>query len=908
MALETIGWKHIKEHINISYNMRKIFLLLATMVIAQMWAEGEIAFRWENPQSIAYRTTDTLRVASDDLTSFDCTFALADPQMAQYVKLNGDKITVLNCYNEGEGEDFGKIFIKATITNIVPTHSDTTITGYITTSKISPNLRWTCQLRDMACGDKVQLTSTHDNTDSTAAIYYSAEDYHSLSSNYVDVQGSTMTAINVGRGIFATVTIYETNNFLGEKMAYYNNDSVVRFEVTKGNRPIHWGNTDFKSLTNLSAGTELHAQYPDNHDSIFYSTSDINVAEITNGNYLKINGPGKVTVTAMVKESNNYYQSQSDTLINIPAANTTIYWEENVVEGQKQMITSTVKNYNLNVLVNSNYTRSTRFYFTSSDTSVAKVSGDTLLTCYRMGSFELSAYAVNSIGGRSPLISRNFDVVRGYMKFVKNGQWNDRSNWERNDLEPDREEYSVEMLAKCTIPDGTTAECHDLKIYTQGGIIVEPGATLYVANRLENNAGEKQLILKADGEKQGAVYFKEGNPLAEVEVWMNMSTYNGKDTVWEYMGMPVDTTYMKVLDGKKKIQEYSESTGWKEISSMMTQLKAWQAYRITDSIPSYNTIVGRLNPGKNHRFELSHTDGKRGNAGRNIIVNSYSAPIDLRAMEFEGVPEEVHYPAGLQWATAPKYTAEAIGRRSTMQPGDAMFVQADNAGTSITMDYDKAMAGGFADEEDFNVLKIAISGAKHSDTVVLVGCASGSGAFENGYDGTKWLGPDSLPQIFASPEWGRASVNAEQSIVGQNIGVIAANDLDLYRITFDTKRLKDYDQLYLFDMNTQAYVDIIAGEPYSFTTTRLGEEKRFTIMRDKVEAKKDKNGRGFLVVGNRVLLVGFGTEHALVRVMNAAGIVVYEFWSDEGPWIELPELMNGIYIINSGESYTKFYR
>ena len=888
--------------------MKKIFLSLVIMVASQMWAQGGIEFRWENPENIAYRATDTLRIASDDLTGFDCSFALADPQMAQYVTLNGNAVTVLNCYNEGEGEELGKIYIRATITNIVPAHSDTVITGYIRTTKISPNLHWTCQLGDMLCGESVQLSAAHSNTDSIAAIYYSAEDYHSQSSTFVNVQGSTMTAMNAGRGIFATVTIYETYNFLGEKVAYYSNDSVVRFDVNKGYRPITWNGTDFKSLTNLSEGTELHTQYLENHDSVFYSTSDPTVAEIVGNNYLKVKGPGRVTVTAMVKENKNYYQSTSDTVIDIPVANTTIYWEENVVEGQKPIITSTVKDYNLNVLVNSNYTHGTRFYFTSSDTSVAKVSGDTLLTCYRMGSFELSAYAVNNTGGKSPLISRNFDVHRGYLKFVKNGQWNDRSNWERSDLEPGREDYSVEMLAKCTIPNGTTAECHDLKIYTQGGIVVEPEATLYVANRLENNAGEKQLILKTDGNKQGALYFREGNPLAEVEMWLNVSTENPRDTIWEYKGIPVDTTYMKILDENRKIYEYGESKGWKNISSMMTQLKAWQAYRLTDSLPAYHTFVGRLNPGKNHRFELDHTDGKRENAGRNIIVNSFSAPIDLRAMEFEGVVEEVHYPVGLQWATAPKYTAEAIGRRNVMQPGDAMFVQTDNAGTSITMDYDKAMAGDFADDEDFNVLKVIISGAKYSDTVVLVGCASGSGAFENGYDGTKWLGPDSLPQIFASPEWGRASVNAEQSIVGQNIGVIAANDLDLYRITFDTKRLKDYDQLYLFDMNTQAYVDIIAGEPYSFTTTRLGEEKRFTIMRDKVEAKKDKNGRGFIVVGNKVLLVGFGTEHAQVRVMNAAGIVVYEFWSDEGPWIELPELLNGIYIINSGESYTKFYR
>lgn len=882
--------------------MKKIFLLLVILAATKVCAQGEIEFRWENPESIAYKATDTLKVESDELTSFNCSFALVNPQMSKYVSLNGDAVTVLNCYNEGVGEDYGKIFIQATITNIVPAHADTVITGYIKTSKISPNLRWTCHLGDMTCGESVQLTSAHDNTDSLVFITYGAEDYHSEKSTYVDVQGSTMTAMNIGRGIFATVTIGETDNFLREKVSYLTNDSVVRFDITKGNRQITWNGTDFKSLSNLSEGIELHTQYIDSQDSVLYSTSDQTVAEIVGGNFLKVNGPGRVTVSAFVKGNNNYFDSQSDTVIDIPVAATTVFWEENVVEGQKPMITSTVKNYNLNVLAGSNYINGTKYHFSSSDTSVAKIFGDTLLTCYKMGSFDLSVYADNNVGGKSATITRTFDAIRGYLRFVKNGNWNDRNNWERSDLEPSKEDYSVEMLAKCTIPNGEIASCYDLRVYTQGGIIVEPEGELYVENMLENNAGEEQLTIKADHRKQGAVYFKKGAPLAKVEVWMEMSATAGKDTVWAYKGIPVDMARMRNTSGQMKVYEYSDSKGWKDISSMLPQLQAWEAYRITDTTPSYCTFVGRLNAGVDHKFELS-----QGNEGRNIIVNSYSAPIDIRAIEFDGVLDEMHYPNGLQWGCAPKYTAAAIGDRGLMMPSDAMFVQTDNAGASVTMDYEKSALGEF-EEETFNVLKVIISGAKYSDTVALVGYGNGSGAFENGYDGTKWFGPDTLPQIYATTEWGRASVNAEQSIIGQNIGVIAANDADLYHISFDTRRLQGYDQLYLFDMNTQAYVDIIAGQTYSFTTTRLGEDKRFTIMRDKIEAKKDKDGHGFVVAGNRVLLVGFGNEHSRVRVLNAAGVVVFEFWSDEGPWVELPELLNGVYIINSGTSHTKFYR
>lgn len=894
--------------------MKKLFLFIVIMMAAPMaWATGKIVFRWENPDSIPYRATDTLKIESDELTSFNCTFSLVDPQMSQYVALNEDRITVLNCYNQGSDDDFGKIFINATITNIVPAHADTVITGYIRTSKISPNLRWTCQLGNMVCGDSVQLSATHDNTDSLVYVTFGAEDFHSDKSTYVDVQGSTMTAMSEGRGIYATVTIGETNNFVREKILYQNNDSVVRFDVIKLDRTIKWDSTDFNSLTNLSQGIELRTTYADNQNTVVYSTSDIGIAEIVGGNYLKVNSPGRVTITAFVDGGVRYHDSQSDTIIDIPIAATTIYWEENIIESQKPKITSTVKGYNLNVLAGSNYIKGTKYHFSSSDTSVARVFGDTLLTCYRMGSFDLSVYATNDEGGQSKTITRTFDAVRGYIKFIKDGKWSDRSNWDRNDLEPSKPDFNVEMLAKCTIPNGETATCYDLNIYTQGGITVEPEGVLRVENRLENNAGEEQLIIKANHSKQGAVYFREGAPIAKVDMWMDVAAENREDTVWTYKGIPMDTSYIRNRTGKQKIYRYTEkesdNDGWMNISSMMPLLNAWQGYKITDTLATYYTFIGRLNCGQNHRYDLSYTDYKHTNVGRNMIVNSYAAPLDIRGFDFDGTKEELHYMVGRQWATAPKHTAQAAGYRGIMQPGDAMFLDADHEGASVVIDYDKAAMCEWIDNEDFNVLRVAVKGMNYSDTVALVGCQNCTEEYDNGYDGTKWMGAEKMPQIYASTEWGKAGVNADQSIVGQNIGVKAAYDGELYTISFDTKRLKDYDQLYLFDMQTQTYVDIIAGETYAFTTTITGEEGRFTIMRDKVDTKKDKNGRGFIVVGNRVLLVGFTmNEHTLVRIMNAAGVVVHQFYSDEGPWVELPELLNGVYVINAGLSYEKFYR
>lgn len=900
--------------------MKKVFITLMLTIAVAVKGFGieppDGTFSWgvQVPLQMDYLSSETLSVTSGTVAQFNVTYELEDPAMAQYIAINGNVVTVLRHYAGDSELTQGRIYIKAVISGMSD-YDDTELTTYIRTRKIVPAMQWNCTLGDMQCGSSVRLSATHGNTDRPdMEVTYSAADYVSNPSLNVSIDQASdmMTATNVGSGIYVIAKIDSTDNYKAASMAYLREDSIVRFNITKGHRGIRWDGTDFKSLTNLSKGIELHTQYLEESDTVWYSTSDQTIAEIVGGNYLKINGPGRVTVSALLKENDNYYESRSDTIIDIPVVGTIIYWDENAIKGVKQVITSTIENYNLNVFTKSNYTDGTRYHFSSSDTSVAKIFGDTLLTCYKMGSFELSAYATNSIGGRSTDISRNVDVNRGFMRFIKNGNWSDRNNWERSDLEPDKEDYSVEMLAKCTIPDGTTAGCHDLKIYTQGGLIVEPGGTLHVENCLENNAGEGQLILKADGRKQGAVFFRKGNPLAEVEIWMNVSAVDGNDTVWEYKGIPLDTTHLRNKNGKQKVYEYSESrsenNGWRNISSMMPQLKAWTAYRITDTLPACYSFVGRLNAGENHRFELGHSDHNGQNAGMNMIVNSFSAPIDIRAIEFDGVEEELHYPTGLQWGTAPKYTASAIGSRSTMQPGDALFVKTGINGASVTMDYEQAMNGDLTCDEDFNVLKLAISGYKYSDTVALVTYENGSEAFENGYDGTKWLGPDSLPQIYVTTDWGRAAVNTDRSFVGQNIGVIAANDAEQYNITFDTKNLKGYDQLYLFDMRTQAYVDIIAGESYSFTTTRLGEDKRFTIMRDKITGKKDKDGHGFVVLGNRVLLVGFGTEHSLVRVMNLAGVVVYEFWSDEGPWIELPPLFNGIYIINSGQSYTKFYR
>lgn len=906
--------------------MKKFFALLAGMLLTVSVFAAEPpagTFQWNIavPFSVDYQQSVTLGLTSSTVSNFNVTFQLMDASMSQYVQINGNVLTVLKHYpgtvTEGASgcvSDEGHIRIKAVVTGMAE-YDDTELETYMTTNKISPNLQWNCTIGDMTLGSTQTLSAIHQNTDNpNLMVYYDAIDDESWPSSKVSIDNSTgvMTAVGRGSNIYVVAIIDSTDNFKPDTLYYLDSENIVKFNVTKGYRSISWDNTDLSNLDNMMPDVDIVLSYPMNTDAFEVTSSDESIATITADGKLHILKAGVVTLSAKVYATDDYFEATSDTTISISAVATTIAWEQNVVNGIESsgFITATLKDYSLNNFCSSNYKDGVRYIFSSSDPSVADISQDSLLTCYKMGTFELTAYAVSD-GGQSRTISTNLTVNRGKMRFISNGKWNDSICWLRPDLVPNLIDFTVDILADCELPKGVAAECHDMTIYANGSLKLRPGAELWVMDSLQNLSEEQYFQLMADSVEQSHVYFRTGEPRARVQRYMRVSLGDGMDTVWSYNGVPVKEMTLRNrrdMHVKSWDETMNQEDCWvDETAQMIVPVEGWKGYMMTDREDTVYNFEGNIMTG-NHEYYLTYTRGNHESVGKNFITNSYAAPIHVSALDFKETESQVFFNRGGQWVVSPKYTAYAVGNPTVIETSESVFLRAERFGATVNVDYAKAVWGEDLVEEDFNVLKIAVKGVKYTDTLSLVISDKCSADYDDGYDGTKWFGSEKMPQLFVVNEWGRASVNADSQLAGQKIGFKAGNEGEAYTLTFDTEGLSGYDKLYLYDMKNQNFVDIMAGESYQFVGSEISDMNRFTLMCEKGDEGADKDGKNILVVGDQVLLIGFEDVNTPVRVLTPSGQLVCEFQSADGPWFELPGLVPGIYLINAGKCTRKFVR
>lgn len=887
-----------------------LLAMAATAIISAIQPpEGSFSWGVQVPLQIDYLSTETLSVTSATIPQFTVTYQLVDSSMARYVAVNGDVVTVLNNYTGGNEQTHNRIFIKAVISGMTE-YEDTELVTYIETRKIYPTLQWNCTLVDMPCGSSVPLSVIHGNTDNPDIdISFTASDNVSTPSRCVSIDQTKniMTATNVGTGIYVTANIDSSVNYKATSMAYLRNDSIVRFNVVRGHRTITWNASDFQNIDNFSGDIQLHVDYQDSGDEVTILSDNPLIAEVLPGNILRIHKAGTVRLSATVAGTENYFDATSDTTVNIPAQLPTVVWDEDVIRDMEQhkVITSTTCGYAMKVWVRSNYGDMAQYLFSipADEQDIATVIGDTALCCYSEGIIHLSVVA-KAAGLTSQSITHVINVRTGMLEFVNEGNWNDVNCWSRSDLAKDIENYEVNIVNHCVISNGVDARCKALNIYANGSLTIEPQARLTVEGKLENFGSETSLYLKADKDGSAEVIMPAGNPRATVEMYIDHSI-NGSDTVWCSRGISLDNGTLRSNTGKLRVKSWNDR--WEKRSGSKIQLAAFEGYLIADTLPKTYTVDGKLLTG-DKTFSLHLSEGSHYYLGRNFLTNSYTAPVNISAIDFGDMSSELFYYVNGQYRTLPKFTAYCMGYGKWLS-GQSLFAKANSNNSRLAIDYQKCVMTE-SDESLFNMLRIsATSQSGKTDTLVLMDAPFCSEQYDDGYDGTKWEGDTCMPQLYATTSWGKAYVNVEQSIVAQRIGFKAAREGETYTLRFHTEGLDStYSQLYLFDAKTQEFTDIIGGETYSFIGTSIYEDNRFTIMRDRVVPEKDKYGRCIMVLGDKVLLVGFESSDMPVRVITMDGKVVCEYNTKDGPWLQLPTLAPGFYFINAERCTTKFYK
>ena len=460
--------------------------------------------------------------------------------------------------------------------------------------------------------------------------------------------------------------------------------------------------------------------------------------------------------------------------------------------------------------------------------------------------------------------------------FNNPGNWNDNSNWSAGI--PTGIGKNATIAAAVTIPDGYTAVANNITIADGGSITIAPQGKLKInnisganANNLylqANNKGSAILIYKntADNKIDASV---ELNSIASSDGLRNDKPGNFKDPKWQYIGIVTETLQYSTINPNGTsnwIYRWDETTNatscWAEKMKTGSTLSAWIGYCLAQENETTYNYSGTLVNG-DHEYALTYTtENASGDLGNNLITNSYTAPIDITTLDvtdFTNAEANIYiYNTGSysQWKedfqldgfapgqviVIPVNSVTALGNEypRTIASGQAFFVKATNNNASFAVNYEENIYNATLNSnqkrapksaliDDFNVLKIEVTSTTSNDRLYLIEHENCTPDFDNGYDATKIFDNPNGPQIYASTSFGEASINTNNSFDGQTIGFVADNENELYTITFNTEKLHTYDQLWLYDTETETYIDILNKESYQFYGSKTPNNNRFYV-------------------------------------------------------------------------------
>ena len=534
--------------------------------------------------------------------------------------------------------------------------------------------------------------------------------------------------------------------------------------------------------------------------------------------------------------------------------------------------------------------------------------------------------------------------------FNNNGNWNDNANWSAGI--PTGIGKNATIAAAVTISNGYTAVANNITIADGGSIIIEPQGALKVGSSINNTSAEN-LILQANENGSAILLFNnpadnkvnatvELHSIAASEGLRNGQPGNFKDPKWQYLGITAENVEFSILNPNGTtnwIYRWDETQNatscWAEELTNGSTLSAWKGYCLAqESATTYSYSASLING--DHTYSLTYTPENAGaDLGNNLLTNSYTAPIDittLRDTNFINAEANIYiYNTGsyFDWKNQtelegfapgqviviPVNTVSALGNEypRTIASAQAFFVKANTKNASFTIDYKKNVFGSTrkenvmrakssnqSDKSDpyFNTLKIQITSSTSNDRLYLLENENTTDNFDNGYDAIKIFDNPNGPQIYATTPFGSASINTSYSFDGQSIGFVANNENEIYTISFDITNLDFYNELYLYDTETELYIDILNEEIYQFYGSKTPNHTRFVITSTRHDAPQ--NGGVTTDVENLTTWNNFISEDKPIYIYTLIGqlIGIYEQHSI----IDIP---NGIYIVKCGDKCRK---
>ena len=521
-----------------------------------------------------------------------------------------------------------------------------------------------------------------------------------------------------------------------------------------------------------------------------------------------------------------------------------------------------------------------------------------------------------------------------YNTFYVDGEWRENDKWIFGVPNTDED---VIIAANVTVPDNVTIQAKNVTLEDNTSITIKPQGALKIDNLKKGS--NTNITIESNEDNTGSFLFKNTNKVgATIQLYSksfstglkNGVAGNFYDPKWQYIGIITESLKYSDInpDGTTNwIYKWDETqnavTCWSEKLNAGSDLYAWNGYCIAQENAHTYTYTGDL-LNEDHTYELTYTKSANStdDLGNNLITNSYSAPIDITSLSsdnFRNAQATIFiYNTGsyIEWKTQetntigfnpgqtiaiPVNVSSSLGSEypRTIASSQAFFVASLSGGGQFIVDYEKNVYNttSFANQKrivsnadnEFNVLKINVTSETSNDRLYLIEHKNCTPNFDNGYDAIK-IFDNNGPQIFAINDSIYTSINTSMTLNNQYVGFEGNSEYEMYTLTFDIDKLHSYDELYLYDIITNEYVDILNNETYTFYHIPSDNDARFLITTD----KKVEND-GIATAIETIYSFDEIDLNDIIRIYNVTGHLIYN--STINSLSDFNDLTSGIYVI-----------
>ena len=551
---------------------------------------------------------------------------------------------------------------------------------------------------------------------------------------------------------------------------------------------------------------------------------------------------------------------------------------------------------------------------------------------------EAIAHITVSDGIRSRTVTIIANVHR-YNTFFAEGQWTESDKWT---FGLPLEDEDVMIAANITVPNNIAAKVKDVILNDNISITIKPQAVLKI-NTIDRGSNTN-IIIESNELNTGSFLYRNTDKVnATIQLYSKAFSEGLKNDIagnflnpaWQYIGIITESLNYSVLnpDGVTNwMYKWDETQNavscWSEKLNKQSSLYAWNGYCIAQANARTYTYSGNL-LNENHTYNLTYTKSAAStdDLGNNLITNSYSAPIDIESLstdnfvnaeatifiyntgsyaEWKAQTNVIGFTPG-QTIAIPVNVVSTLGSEypHTIASSQAFFVAAKKDGATFSVDYEDNVYNPASSsnqkriirhDNKFNVLKINVQSTKSNDRLYLIEHEDCTPNFDNGYDAIK-IFDNNGPQIFAINDSINTSINTNTTLINQSIGFSCTSEYEMYTLTFDTDKLHSYDKLYLHDIITDEYVDILNNETYTFYHVPSDTKTRFLIT--------DKNPKDVVSATETINSMDNINLNDITAIYTFNGHLIYN--SKVNALTEFSNLANGIYIIATHDQIYKLH-